>query len=218
MGIFTRKDYTDDFETIHKELKDLKNEVNNGISRESDKNVIKQQEIEKSIDILIKGFNQMTSYIKEIQTMLVNITDEMEDMAHVSMTFGSTDEEPYEPKEKGSTKPQKGAHISKHKRYPQFKTPRYYDMDLAKFYSKGGNGAKKYFDLNFRQLVSIIKGIQNGLNVKELMINPILADFTYANLLNYTYIWRAGGFNNAIEEVARELGFNPKKLISHECD
>ena len=203
MGLFG-KDYSRDFEILKRE-----------ISKQSDKSLVKQQEIEESLERLEKGFSELSSHVKDIQTMLVNLTDSMENVAHVTMNFGV--EESEEPKEE-SNRIKKGSPIYAHKRYPQFKVPRQYDMEIAKFYSIGGNGAKRYFDLNFRQLVSIIKGCQNGLNIKELMINPILKDFTYANLLNYSYIWRAGGFNNAINEVARELGFNPKKLVSHECD
>lgn len=204
MGLFGGKDYSKDFEILKRE-----------ISKQSDKSLVKQQEIEESIERLEKGFSELSSHIKDIQTMLVNITDGINDMANVTIPVAT--EESEELKE-GSNRIKKGSPIYTHKRYPQFKVPRQYDIELAKFYSIGGNGAKRYFDLNFRQLVSIIKGYQNGLNIKELMINPILKDFTYANLLNYSYIWRAGGFNNAINEVARELGFNPKKLISHECD
>ena len=201
MGIFST-DYTEDFKRIRKDIEKL------------DKNGVKHtDEVLKAIIELAKRQDELTVALKEIKVLLLNMRVDLDDIVKVPSIEEEEVEEPAEPH-----KAKPGDHISNYTKFEQYKIPRYYAMETAKFYSYGGNGAKREIDLSFRELVAIIKGYLNGLNVNEIRINPILQDKTAQNIRQYTYIWRAGGFNNAINKVARELGFNPDKLISRECE
>lgn len=202
MGIFST-DYTEDFKRIRKDIEKInKNGTNN------------TDAVLKAIDTLTKRQDELTVALNDIKVLLLNMRVDLDDIVKVP----SIEEEEEVEEEVKSFRPQPGDHISTYSHFEHYKIPRYYDLDSAKFYSIGGNGAKKEINLSFRELVAIIKGHLNGLSVNELRINPILQDKTAQNIRNYTYIWRAGGFNNAINKVARELGFNPDKLISRECE
>ena len=201
MGIFST-DYTEDSKRIRKDIEKInKNGINN------------TDAVLRAIDTLTKRQDELTVALKEIKVSLLNMKVDLDNIGKIPIQ-----DEVEEVEEVKSFKPQPGDHISNYSHFEHYKIPRYYDIETAKFYSIGGNGAKREINLSFRELVAIIKGYQNGLNVNELRINPILQDKTAQNIRNYTYIWRAGGFNNAIQKVARELGFNPSKLISCECD
>lgn len=76
-----------------------------------------------------------------------------------------------------------------------------------------------YLNLNFRQLKAIIDGYRNGVNARRMVkVNPILKNLGASAVNSYMMYWRAGSFNQTIMDNARKLGFNPDKLISHECD
>jgi len=193
MGIFSGKDYTEDFKVIRKD-----------IEKQSHKGMLNQKEILESLSRLEKRQDELDNSIKELKEFLLDIKSP------------SIDDEDGEDELYDGAK--KGDHISNFKQYAHYKIPRYYDLETARFYSIGGNGAKRELDLSFRELVAIIKGYMNGLNINEIQINPILKDKSPPNVRHYLYIWRTGGFNAAINKVARELGFNPDKLISTECE
>ena len=202
MGIFERKDYTEDFKRIRKDIEKLNK---NGVEH--------TDEVLKAITELARRQDELTTTLKDIKVLLLNMRVDLDDIVKVP----SIEEEEVEEEVK-SCRSQPGDHISTYAYFEHYRIPRYYDLDSAKFYSIAGCGAKKEINLSFRELVAIIKGYTNGLSVNELRINPILKDKSAQNIRNYTYIWRAGGFNTAINKVARELGFNPDKLISRECE
>ena len=192
MGFFG-KDYTDEFKELKK-----------AIAKQSEQN----KEARKAIEKIEPAFIRLNNKVDKLQSSIEELTKVVKELNKPEII--QADPEP--------KKVSPDAHISQYKRFYYYKLPRYYNIDKAKFYSIGGNGSKRYFDLTFQQLVAIIKAYQKGLKVTEMKINPVLETMSRTNIRNYINIWRAGGFNNAIEKVARELGFNPKKLICHECD
>lgn len=106
-------------------------------------------------------------------------------------------------------------HISTYKHFDNYCLPRKYDAEKQRFFASENRPSIK---LGFIQLVAIIKAYQNGLSVKKMRTNPILAEYSIFTLQHYIYIWRAGGFNQAIKDNARKFGYNPEKLLSKEME
>ena len=208
MAIFG-KDYSEDFEKLSQKISDTKKELikyhtnelaqNESISDGFKDNTSELIRLKQEIGIMKIEFEELKTQISELHSELIKPKPVKVEIR--------------------SKKSNRGGHISKMARFEDFAREREYDMNLAYFYSVGGNGSKKPLQLKFRQLVAIINGYNNGLSAPKLhRTNPILKGIPTTKIQNYIYIWRAGGFNKAIETTARKLGFNPKKLISHECD
>ena len=109
----------------------------------------------------------------------------------------------------------KPRHISTYRHYDNYKLERKYDKKKGRFFVSEN---RPFIDLNFLQLVAIIKGYKNGLTTSKMKVNPILSKYTTYSLQDYIYIWRAGGFNQAIKDYARSFGYNPNKLLSYEVE
>lgn len=106
--------------------------------------------------------------------------------------------------------------ITKYQGYNTFKKQRIYDEKSDCFFSKTKRGEVK-LNLTFIEFVEIIKEFQKGHNGNYMsQYNPLLSHFTASALQNYIYIYRAGGFNDAIKKYASKKGYNPDKLISNE--
>ena len=101
-------------------------------------------------------------------------------------------------------------------KFKTYATPRQYDMATRTF--RANAKSAKTMLLSFDQLVAIIHGYNAGLTTHQLKKNPILKSFSVGQLYGYIYIYRAGGFNQAIRDTARKLGYNPDKLLSYEVE
>ena len=106
-------------------------------------------------------------------------------------------------------------HISTYRHYDNYKLERKYDKKKGRFFVSEN---RPFINLNFIQLVAIIKGYKNGLSTSKMKVNPILSKYTTYSLQDYIYIWRAGGFNQAIKTHARNHGYNPNRLLSYEAE
>ena len=106
--------------------------------------------------------------------------------------------------------------ITEFAQYNTFKVPRHYDEKSDCFFSKTNRGEIK-INLTFIELVEVIREYKKGHNGTGMVKgNVLLSKFSSHALQNYIYIYRAGGFNDAIKKYAPKKGFNPDKLISKE--
>lgn len=113
-----------------------------------------------------------------------------------------------------------GSNIKTFARYNEYRQTRHYDEINDCFYTKMG-AKNKMINMNFMQLIEIITSYQKGLTVKEISKKPLLksllsSDGRHERIRQYIYIYRAGGFNDAIKKYAPKKGYNPDKLISNE--
>ena len=162
---------------------------------EDNKDHITIEQLKKSIECLEEQYN---SLIKEISELKKEVPQSSLD-----------------PMSQPKRSRKKEGHISTFKHFNNYKMPRKYDAEKTKFFvSENRQG----IDLGFIQLVAIIKAYKNGLPIKKMKTNPILSKYSNYTLQHYIYIWRAGGFNQAIKDHARNYGYNPDKLISHEVE
>ena len=191
------KDYTEDFEKVYKEIDDVKSYVRG----KNDDTLIAINNIAEEVSELKKGYDILVSEVVEIKQLLLNQTPNGKVTEVVEI---KTDNKPFY---------KKGGHISTYQHFKNYKTPRVYNLKAGTF-SIAGKKAK--INLNFEQLVAIIRAYNAGLPVKKIQEIPILKSFTKYAIQNYIYIYRAGGFNQAIMDNGRKFGYNPNKLISRE--
>lgn len=161
---------------------------------EDKKEHISIEPLKKSIECLEEQYNSLIEELSEIKKLLSE--KEVE-------STGSTET------------PKNDGHISTYKHYDNYKLVRQYDAKHSRFFVSENRPS---IDLGFIQLVAIIKAYKNGLSIKKMKNNPILSKYNVYTLQHYIYIWRAGGFNQAIKDHARNYGYNPDKLISHEVE
>ena len=191
------KDYTEDFEKVYKEIDDVKSYIRG----KNDDTLIALNNIAEEVSELKKGYDILVSEVVEIKQLLLNQTPNGKLTETVEI---EPDNKPFYTK---------GGHISTYQHFKNYKTPRGYNIKTGTFSIAG---KKSKINLNFEQLVAIIKAYNAGLPVKKIQEIPILKSFTKYAIQNYIYIYRAGGFNQAIMDNGRKFGYNPKKLISRE--
>ena len=188
------KDYTKEFEKTYEKIEEIKDYVRG----KNDKTLITLNEIEKTTSRLEKQYDLLHKEIIELKDILTN-----------QIPRGFVTEEINIDSEEEIHK--KGGHITTYRRFDNYSLPRDYNMEKQVFFIT----KSKPINLNFDQLIALIKAYRSGLKVSEIK-NPILKDFTTYALQNYIYIYRAGGFNKAIMKYGRKLGYNPQKWISME--
>ena len=189
------KDYTEDFEKTYEKIEEIKDFVRG----KNDKTLIALNEIEKTTTRLENQYDLLHKEIIEIKQIIMNQIPK--GFATEEISIDSDENEK-----------RKGGHISTYKHFDNYRTPRKYDLVEQVFRSPNGNHPIR---LTFEQLIALIQAYRSGLQVKQIN-NPILKGFPSYALQNYIYIYRAGGFNKAILEHGRKLGYNPQKWISME--
>lgn len=192
MSIFKRTDYTEQFEKLFQMVEKNNTEITKAII--SSKNTEKE--------------------VKQLSLEIINLKDEIHELKTVISELKEQPKETIIQNENAVSEP-----IWKHKKYDVFKKDREYSLDKQQFFLNSAQGRARPMVLTFEQLIHIIRGTKNGLTPPTMKkVNPLLANLNTAQIRNYTYIWRAGGFNKAIKKNARVLGYNPKHLVNHECD
>ena len=159
--------------------------------------------------------------IKKLQEQVDELKQKNEELSNnISRLIGislkdapsKSNHEPVKPKR---TLKGRGKHISKHKQYPYYKLPRTYSEKEDCFYNLESKHPKK-IKLTWIQLVEIIKSHQKGISSKNMLKNPLLKTLGRSQINSYIYIYRAGGFNDAITQFASRKGYVTNKLISKE--
>lgn len=186
MKFFNRKNYDEDIKNLQERLNEVENE-NKGL----------KSNVGKILEILLKKerkeYDLSTEYLEPNKTI---------------------------PRGKDTKKrkvAKRGSHITQIANFKANSKPRGYDPHKDIFYSTKKDGSKIKIELSFNELVEIIKGHQKGFGGGYLSkYNKVLSHFSAGSINNYLYIYRAGGFNDAIKRYAPEKGYNPKKLISNE--
>ena len=150
--------------------------------------------LKKSIECLEEQYNELIQKFSELKELMLESSSQSIDDDIIR-------------------KHKNDGHISTYKHFDNYRVPRKYDVENNRFFISKNRPS---IHLDFTQLVAIINAYKSGLPTKKMTNNPILSKYSIYNLQNYIYIWRAGGFNQAIKTHAREFGYNPNKLLSNE--
>ena len=165
----------------------------------------------------MKLFNRKNDDIEELKNRITILEDKVSKLEKNSYklpnrTVGRG-------KDKKARKPYvRNKPITEFAGYNTFKLQRQYDERVDCFFSSTNRGDVK-INLTFLELVEVIKEYKKGHNGTMMAKgNILLSKFSSHALQNYTYIYRAGGFNDAIKKYAPKKGYNADKLISREVE
>ena len=108
--------------------------------------------------------------------------------------------------------------ITKYAKFDSYKKTRFYNKREDYFYTIGGKNSERRMNLTFVQLIKIIMAYHNNMTAKEMSTQRMLRNLTVQAIQYYIYIYRAGGFNDAIKTYAPKFQQNPDMLISREWE
>ena len=197
---FKRKNNDEKLESLKKENEELKREL------ELKEQTIKIQD--SQLEFVVSKYLKNNGFVKETEKMLEKECSEP--ILKKKNVRG---------KDKTKRKSYKrGRHISEYAKFEQYAIPRAYDKEHDFFYVPTARGAplNRHMSLGWNELVEVIKGVHKKHAPSKMIENPILKKFTVGRVAQWSYIYRAGGFNGAIKKYASEMGYDANMLLSTE--